>query len=44
MHTSDELFLQAQTLEGGGAAPSVLFPPLVESGPASDRSTSRHIG
>jgi hypothetical protein len=33
-HTSSKLFLQAQTVAGGGAAPSASFPPSAESGPA----------
>jgi hypothetical protein len=41
MHTSDKLFMQAQTSAGGGAAPSASFPPLAESGPASDGDASR---
>jgi hypothetical protein len=44
MHTSDELFMQAQTSTGGGAAPSASFPPSVESGPASDGDASRRLG
>jgi hypothetical protein len=38
------LFLQAQTSAGGGAAPSASFPPSAESGPASDSGTSRRLG
>jgi hypothetical protein len=33
-HTSSKLFLQAQTVAGGGAAPSASFPPSIEPGPA----------
>jgi hypothetical protein len=44
MHTSDELFMQAQTSAGGGAALSASFPPSAESGPASDGDVSRHLG
>jgi hypothetical protein len=41
--TTDKLFLQAQTSTEGAAAPSVLFPPSVGSGPASDGDTGRRI-
>jgi hypothetical protein len=44
MHTSDELFMQAQTSAGGGAAPSSSFPPSVESGLALDGDASRRLG
>jgi hypothetical protein len=40
---SDKLFLQVQTSAGGGAAPSASFPPLAESGPASDGDTGGRI-
>jgi hypothetical protein len=42
-HTSSKLFLQAQTSAGGGAARSASFPPLAETGPASDGDTSGRI-
>jgi hypothetical protein len=42
-HTTDKLFLQVQTSEEGAAAPSALFPPSVESGPASDSDTGGRI-
>jgi hypothetical protein len=42
-HTSDALFLQAQTSAGGEAAPSASFPPSAESGPASDGDASRRL-
>jgi hypothetical protein len=38
-HTTDKLFLQVQTSIGGTTAPSALFPPSAESGPASDGDT-----
>jgi hypothetical protein len=38
-HTTDKLFLQAQTSVGGAAAPSASSPPSAESGPASDGDT-----
>jgi hypothetical protein len=38
-HTTDKLFLQAQTSVGGAAAPSASTPPSAESGPASDGVT-----
>ena len=42
-HTTDKLFLQIQTSAEGAAAPSALFPPSVESGPASDGDTGGRI-
>jgi hypothetical protein len=39
----DKLFQQVQTSAGGGAAPSASFPPLVESGPASDGDAGGRI-
>jgi hypothetical protein len=42
-HTTDKLFLQVQTSTEGEAAPSASFPPLVESGPTSDRDTGGRI-
>ena len=35
-HATDKLFLQVQASIGGAAAPSALFPPSAEPGPASD--------
>jgi hypothetical protein len=35
-HATDKLFLQVQASAGGAAAPSALFPPSAEPGPASD--------
>jgi hypothetical protein len=40
---SDKLFLQVQTSTGGGAAPSVTFPPSIEPGLASDGDTGGRI-
>jgi hypothetical protein len=34
-HATHKLFLQVQALAGGAAAPSALFPPSAEPGPAS---------
>jgi hypothetical protein len=42
-HTTDKLFLQVQTSTEGAAAPSASFPPLAESGPASDGDTGERI-
>jgi hypothetical protein len=42
-HATDKLFLQVQTSTEGAAAPSALFPPSAESGPASDDDTGRRI-
>jgi hypothetical protein len=42
-HTTDKLFLQVQTSTEGAAAPLALFPPLAESGPASDGDTGGRI-
>jgi hypothetical protein len=42
-HTTDKLFLQVQTSTEGAAAPSALFPPSAESGPASDGDTGGRI-
>jgi hypothetical protein len=36
VHATDKLFLQVQASAGGAAAPSALFPPSAEPGPASD--------
>jgi hypothetical protein len=36
--------MQAQTLAGGGAAPSASFPSSAESGPALDGEASRRLG
>jgi hypothetical protein len=38
-HATDKPFLQGQTSTEGTAAPLALFPPSVESGPASDGDT-----
>jgi hypothetical protein len=43
MHTSDKLFLQVRTSTGGAATPSVMFPPLVDPGPASDGDSGGRI-
>jgi hypothetical protein len=42
-HTTSKLFLQVQTSIEGAAAPSALFPPSAESGPASDDDTGGRI-
>jgi hypothetical protein len=42
-HTTDKLFLQDQTSIEGAAAPSALFQPSAESGPASDGDTGGRI-
>jgi hypothetical protein len=42
-HTTNKLFLQVQTSAEGAAAPSALFPPSAESGPASDGDTGGRI-
>jgi hypothetical protein len=42
-HTTDKLFLQVQTSTEGAAAPSALFPPSAESGPASDGDAGGRI-
>jgi hypothetical protein len=42
-HTTDKLFLQVQTLTEGATTPSALFPPLAESGPASNGDTGERI-
>jgi hypothetical protein len=42
-HTTDKLSLQVQTSTEGTAAPSVLFPPSAESGPASDGTAGERI-
>jgi hypothetical protein len=42
-HTTDRLFLQVQTSTEGAAAPSALFPPSAESGPASDGDSGGRI-
>jgi hypothetical protein len=36
VHATNKLFLQVRASAGGAAAPSVLFPPSAEPGPASD--------
>jgi hypothetical protein len=36
VHATDKLFLQVQASARGAAAPSALFPPSAEPGPASD--------
>jgi hypothetical protein len=36
VHATDKLFLQVQASAGGAAAPSTLFPPSAEPGPASN--------
>jgi hypothetical protein len=42
-HASDKLSLQVRTSAGGAAAPSAMFPPSAESGPASDDDTGGRI-
>jgi hypothetical protein len=42
-HTTDKLFLQVQTSTEGETAPSALFPPSAESGPASDDDSGGRI-
>jgi hypothetical protein len=42
-HTTNKLFLQVQTSTEGAAAPSALFPPSAEFGPASDGNTGGRI-
>jgi hypothetical protein len=42
-HTTDKLFLQVQTSTEGAAAPSALFPPSADSGPASNGDTGGRI-
>jgi hypothetical protein len=42
-HTTDKLFLQVQTSIEGAAAPSALFPPSAEFGPASNGDTGGRI-
>jgi hypothetical protein len=42
-HTTDKLFLLVQTSTEGATAPSALFPPSAEPGPASDGDTGGRI-